>query len=159
MYLTEEQIERFLNKFTQTDDSSCWDWKGTDNGKGYGDFNCNNKSYRAHRVSYEFFNKTIIPHRMVVDHLCRNRKCVNPKHLEVVSHYENTMRGIGHAAKNARKDSCKHGHAYNSRNTHIRRSKNGRVWRVCKECKNRIQREYYKRKSKLSCTSQPNNEK
>ena len=82
-------MERFWSKVDKTD--TCWNWiAGRSN--GYGMIQINKKHKYAHRVSYEIF-KGDIPEGLELDHLCRNRKCVNPDHLEAVSSRENTMRG------------------------------------------------------------------
>ena len=66
---------------------------------------------------------------MVLDHLCKNKSCVNPQHLEVVTNTENVMRADGVCALNAKKTHCKHGHEFTELNTY--RTK---VGRVCKQC-------------------------
>lgn len=63
----------------------------------------------VHRVSYQEFNGPILP-GLVIDHLCRNKKCVNPKHLEAITSGENVLRGVGPTAMNARKTHCMRGH-------------------------------------------------
>ena len=76
---------------------------------------------------------------MQLDHLCRNRKCVNPEHLEQVTHLENQIRGIGFIAKNIRKTHCDRGHPLNGNNLRMYKTR-----RVCRECKNLIRRKSYK---------------
>ncbi len=77
----------------------CWVWIGSINKKPYGSYGeirmgrrCNNKLMRAHRVSYEYFVEAI-PTGYELDHLCRNTLCINPEHLEPVTHRENMKRG------------------------------------------------------------------
>jgi len=72
--------------------SGCWEWTGSRTPRGYGHFGLKNKTYRAHRVSYERFI-TKIPDGLTIDHLCCKPSCVNPVHLEPVTNYENVMRG------------------------------------------------------------------
>ncbi len=70
----------------------------------------------AHRIFYTLF-KGDVPEDMALDHLCRNRRCVNPDHLEIVTLVENVMRGQSQHAINARKTHCKHGHGFTKTNT------------------------------------------
>ena len=111
--------DRFWEKVHKSDDG-CWEWVACKN-YGYGIFRdrSRQKSINAHRIAYEL---TVgpIPDGMQVDHLCRNRGCVNPAHLEVVTQTENLMRGDGPAARNARKTHCKRGHEFTPDNTRWR---------------------------------------
>ena len=72
----------------------------------------------AHRLAYELV-KGPISDGLQIDHLCRNRACINPDHLEAVTQRENILRGEGVAALNARKTHCPQGHAYDEENTLI----------------------------------------
>lgn len=130
-------IERFLSK-TEAGDNGCLNWTAArkPNG-GYGTFTIGKKNVRAHRWHYEYvFGK--IPAGKVIDHLCRNTKCVRLSHLEVVTERENTLRGIGPAAQNAAKTHCKNGHEFTPQNTRFNMGKYG-PWRVCRACKKRIE--------------------
>ncbi len=79
-------------KYIVNSETGCWDWKVALNSGGYGTVSVNGKSKLAHRHLYEIY-KTEIPKGLYLDHLCRNRKCVNPEHLEVVTFVENVRRG------------------------------------------------------------------
>lgn len=109
---TKPAIERFMDKVEKTADG-CWDWKGSIAPGGYGKFtvekNLVRKCFNAHRWAYEYFIGKI-PAGLTLDHLCRNRKCVNPSHLEPVTIRENLLRGKGASAVNARKTHCPKGH-------------------------------------------------
>lgn len=111
-------------------DGGCWEWVGARNDKGYGNFAIDGKTHTAHRLSYaEAFGS--IPTGLELDHLCRNRACVNPDHLEPVTHRENILRGASPAAQHAVKTACHLGHEFDAVNTYIR--PDGR--RVCRECR------------------------
>jgi len=84
----------------------------------------------AHRVAYER-EVGPIPAGLTIDHLCRNRACVNVDHMEVVSSAENTRRGISFAAVNGSKARCIHGHPFDEANTYLRPNGKGRDCRVC----------------------------
>ena len=93
---------------------SCWIWKGSIlKSGGYGliktTYRMRPLVIRAHRFSYLLFNGPI-PIGLVLDHLCRNTRCVRPDHLEAVSAIENVMRGQSPWAKEARQTHCKRGH-------------------------------------------------
>ncbi len=88
-------ISRF-NKFVSPQPTGCWHWTGAKTDKGYGRFYLNGNKH-AHRISYELLIGPI-PNGLVIDHLCRNPSCVNPAHLEPVTHVENVKRG-DHVAK------------------------------------------------------------
>lgn len=113
--------------------SDCLLWAGTIDSKGYGIYRPNRrvKPQKAHRVMYEILVGPI-PEGLVIDHLCRNRRCVNPEHLEPVSMHENIMRGNGTFAVNARKTHCIHGHEFTPENTYFKNGKH--PGRQCRKC-------------------------
>jgi len=130
-------IQRFWSKVNKggsipsyrPDLGPCWEWLGTRNDKGYGQFKVGPKQQvPAHRFVYELLIGTIPP-GLEMDHLCRNPSCVNPNHLEPVTKRENILRGTNPASMNARKTHCKYGHEFTPDNTHL--SSDGRV---CREC-------------------------
>lgn len=102
---------RFWAKVRRSD--GCWEWQGSLSSKGYGVFwDADHKNnLLAHRVAYELVTGPI-PDGLQLDHLCRNRRCVNPAHLEPVTGKENLLRGDTHAANNASKEVCKNGHPF-----------------------------------------------
>lgn len=123
--------EKLKSKIKKEKD--CWIWTGAKFKKKYGDYGQirlgrkpNSRLKRAHIVSYEYFVGKV-PKGLELDHLCHNTLCINPKHLEPVTHKENIVR---------RKDSglphCKYGHKYTEETTYTRPD-NGR--RECKVCR------------------------
>lgn len=99
---------------------ACWPWRGTLYTQGYGLIYFAGKNKKAHRVGYEMFNGPV-PEGLCLDHLCRNRACVNPAHLEPVTPRENLLRGASFSATNAAKTHCKRGHELIGENVTINR--------------------------------------
>lgn len=123
-------VVRLLGKVDFGDD--CWEWTaGRFSGPrgGYGAFAIGRRTVRAHRVMYEVVVGPI-PSDLEPDHLCRNRGCVRPSHLEWVTPQENKTRGDSPVGLNARKDRCVRGHAFDEANTYLRPS-GGRRCRMC----------------------------
>lgn len=118
---------RFWEKVERTDPNSCWIWMGARNSKGYGIFHIEKGTRLAHRLAYEILVDSI-PIGVEPDHLCRTPVCVNPKHLELVTHQENMRRGLA-GWENRSKTHCSKGHAYNEANTYL--YKGGRYCRIC----------------------------
>ena len=119
----------------------CWLWQGTILNNGYGQITINYQKYLVHRWAYTD-QVGPIPEGLVLDHLCRNRRCVRPDHLETVTLKENVLRGEGVTAKFAVALECVNGHPLVEDN--VRPRKGG--GRDCRTCKNRRQREYMRRK-------------
>lgn len=132
---TPNQETRFWAKVDKSGGAdACWPWLAAKDMGGYGLFRISKPVRRypkAHRVAYEWCVGPI-PQGMTLDHLCRNRACVNPAHLEPVSQRENTWRGTSPVALNAQKLFCKRGHPLAGRNLVV--SKDGS--RHCGACSN-----------------------
>lgn len=115
-------------------DNGCWEWKRPLDTHGYGRFTLKGQRMQAHRASYLLFIGTIAD-GMELDHLCRNPCCVNPFHVQPVSHAENMAR-----AAHQMKTHCVHGHRYTSETAKVR-GKYGRS-RFCLICRRTSQRRY-----------------
>ncbi len=136
--LARERIERRYH----VNSEGCWIWTGGTKAAGYGAFTFDHKTWQAHRFVYGVLVGHI-PEGLELDHLCRNRICVNPAHLEPVTRKENVRRA------NALKTHCKYGHEFNEANTYF---SNGVRW--CRACTRRRGTEIRTRK-RLELASVP----
>lgn len=120
----------------------CWIWEGSTSGKGYGRFWISPRLRPAHTVAYELVVGPI-PDGLEPDHLCRVRSCVNPAHVEPVTHRENTLRAdrVAMGAFNTAKTQCPQGHPYDEENTLFDRF----GFRKCRECARIWANERYRR--------------
>lgn len=137
-------IERFWAKVEVTD--GCWTWSGHIKQSGYGAFGVRNREVRVHRFAYELLVGPI-PDGLVIDHLCRNKLCVRPDHLEAVTQRENAMRGMSPIAIAHRTNVCKRGHKLTPENVYV----SARGCRACRAC-TRIR--YIERRAAVA-TSEP----
>lgn len=138
-------VEKRFWRYVSFDASGCWLWTGyvgvTD---GYGKPKIANGlnggiPRQAHIVSWEI-HRGLVPEGLELDHLCRVRNCVNPNHLEPVTCGENGRRGMGFAAKNARKTHCDNGHEFTEENIYRWQGR-----RYCKTCRRERVRQQYKK--------------
>ena len=128
------RIERLIRRiFAKVDVGDCWLWTGYKNSLDYGQLYLDGRSVLAHRAVWQVLVGPIAP-KLELDHLCRVPACVNPDHLEPVTHRENVRRGIAGVVSGARKlaiTQCPQGHAYDDVNT-SRASRTG--YRTCRTC-------------------------
>ncbi len=144
-----EKVYYFENRIKKI--NGCWFYNyGLRN--GYGQLKFHSKTIRAHHFSlfiYKGINFQKESKRMVTDHICNNRSCVNPEHLRIITNKENVLRGKSFAAKNAKKTHCSLGHEFSELS--IYRQKNGsRACRFCFAYKSAILRKKTKLKRNLS---------
>lgn len=141
--IPEHPFRRFCKYIKQEGD--CIVWTGATQGPGvrwrYGNFwDGKRANVAAHRWMWEHAYGPIPP-GLELDHLCRNPRCVNPEHLEPVTHRENCLRGISFSAREAKQTHCKRGHGFIPENTY-RTSKGGRG---CRTCAREYKHEWYLR--------------
>jgi len=124
--------DRFWAKVDAT--GICWEWIGARNPAGYGKTWRTDRYVDAHRAAWELLVGPI-GQGLNIDHLCRNRSCINPDHLEPVPQWMNVMRAAGSvAAVNATKTHCPAGHEYDGTNTSFEKKAHG-LGRRCKACR------------------------
>lgn len=120
---------RFWKHVEKTE--TCWNWAGRLNPKGYGIYS----QRGAHQASFRL-SRGEVPSGLEIDHTCRNRRCVNPDHLEAVTHEENIRRSL--------RDACRNGHPYTPENVQTK----GDGTRICKTCSARAKRRHRNTTSK-----------
>lgn len=125
------QSARFWSKVANLGGKGCWPWVGAKTNLGYGTTSVARRTLRVHRLAYSWLIGPIPP-GLHIDHLCRNRACVRPSHLEVVTNKVNVRRGVGLTAQNAAKTHCIRGHELSPENIRSRPDRPER--RECRIC-------------------------
>ncbi len=141
---------RFWSKVLIDDSDKCWEWQAS-LCQGYGQFGgggeavrpVSERSQRAHRIAWALLVGPI-PDGLTLDHLCRNRKCVNPTHLEPVAERVNILRGFSPPAENALATVCAHGHPLEGSNVYRWKHR-----RYCRACRERLWKEAEVRRSQV----------
>jgi hypothetical protein len=135
----------------RVDPLGCWAWTGTKTAAGYGQMRVAGRREYVHRISYQL-HKGAIPDGLAIDHLCRNRACINPEHLEAVHPKTNAMRGRAPGILAYWANRCFKGHEFTPKNTITTPSGHRR----CRTCENASQRKYrLARKQRLAQISAP----
>lgn len=140
--MTITQVELFSEKFIINPETDCWEWTGAKFWAGYGAVRINKVTKLAHRVMYELIYGKI-PEGLELDHvkeLCSSKSCINPNHLEPVTHRENMLRSDNNVSTvNSRKTHCHKGHPFTMTNTRIVLTSK----RLCLTCQNYRHRIYF----------------
>lgn len=137
-------VDRFMQLHAKDMASGCWNWTGALR-KGYASFRVGShldgtrKTVYAHRFVWEQIHGPI-PQELQIDHLCRNPRCVNPEHMELVTARANTLRGNTITANNLKKTHCHRGHEFTPENTYTFRG-----MRHCRACQRINLRQYRER--------------
>ena len=129
--------ESFWLRVDRSNPDGCWPWLGEASYHGYARVTLGGVKRQAHRWAYEFLVGNV-PDGLELDHLCRNRRCCKPAHLEPVTHRENIIRGDTIPSTNLRKTHCPRGHPYDAENTRY-----GSSQRLCRQCQ-RVHNTRYK---------------
>lgn len=149
-YTEQTTLNKILKNVKHTevlfDGEPCWEWQMSRIRAGYGQLFVEGKHNYTHRLMYQLC-KGPIPEGLQIDHLCRNRACCNPAHLEAVTSGENTKRGV--LLENLRsKTHCKNGHEFTPENTKRHKATGGRYCRICMNAGSKARKAKYRAEAK-----------
>lgn len=147
--LTQREIDRFFQQVNRTD--TCWIWVGYVRPDGYGHMTIRRagiqRSILVHRIAYQVLKKRLSIHR-VLDHQCRNKRCVNPGHLRAVTDRTNLLSDPATMTyQNKHKRYCLRGHPLFGKNLYVYPQSHHRC---CRQCRNITQQRYLKRQAALT---------
>lgn len=128
----ELEMDEATRFWSSVEVADCWLWRSDVGRDRYGKFFCGKRRVSAHRWAWKHLVGPI-PDGLELDHLCKARKCVNPDHLEPVTHRENVLRSGNFVARYARRTYCVRGHPFDEVNTSMRKTTHG-LARVCRKC-------------------------
>ena len=130
VYTRTPPCQRFMRFLVVNPETLCWEWRGGKHSAGYGSFKAEGINL-AHRFAYAIWVGPLIP-SLTIDHLCRNRRCVNPEHLEQVPIEVNVLRGQGVTVMHSKQTHCIRGHPFTPDN--IYRPPSRPHTRDCRQC-------------------------
>lgn len=136
------ELDKAMDRISPEPNSGCWLWTAAVTTGGYATMVIHGRRITVHRWLYEHYNGPV-PTGLELDHKCRVRCCVNPDHLEPVTHTVNVRRGTSPWALNASKTHCVRGHEFVPENVRIRVSSAGNPERICLICEKELSRARY----------------
>jgi hypothetical protein len=146
IYRTMVPLARFL-RFVRKGAiaSDCWQWTGSRSDNGYGNFTVGGRTFLVHRLAYQM-HVGPIPAGLQLDHLCRNRSCCNPAHLEPVTCRTNALRGEHPLVVVHRSNLCQRGLHRLDVLENLTAASIRIGGRKCKPCSQAVSREYMRRR-------------
>lgn len=149
-----ELLYRFIRKIKinnpEVDQNQCWEWQGCFSGSqiSYPYFRYNGSTKRAHKFSYKYF-KGEVPDGITVNHDCNNKKCVNPKHLSLMTIQENLKLRLPRKIED--RTQCKKGHPLTGDNLYLYRGRTKQCYICKKEYMRHYSKTYYQQKKEMEC--------